>query len=46
MSVPDRVRSRLAVLWCRMRFRHRGEVGYFLDTGAFWMCDNCGEVVR
>ena len=37
-----RVRSR----WlCRLMLRHRGRVG--ADTqGAFWMCNNCGSVIR
>jgi len=36
--------SRLRAWWCG--WFHRGEVGYFLDTGPFWMCDTCGRVVR
>jgi hypothetical protein len=32
--------------WCRLTLRHRGEVGYILNSGPYWMCDNCGEVVR
>jgi len=36
----------LAVLWCRMTFRHKGRVHYTLRTGAYWECDNCGEISR
>lgn len=36
----------VAVLWCRMTGRHKGVVDYTYKTGAYWMCDHCGEVVR
>ena len=37
---------RLRVLWCQVTGRHKGQVDYILGSGAFWMCDRCGEVVR
>ena len=33
-------------LWCRITRHHRGQVGFLLHSGAFWMCDHCGEVTR
>lgn len=41
-----RFRRFCEVLWCRVTLRHKGEVGYILHSGAFWMCDHCGEVIR
>ena len=46
MTRLERARARMAVLWCRITFRHRGQVDYILHSGAFWMCDNCGEIIR
>lgn len=31
---------------CHLLRRHRGEVGYILGSGPYWMCDSCGEVIR
>ncbi len=36
----------LAVLWCRMTFRHKGEVHFTMRTGPYWICDHCGDVLR
>lgn len=36
----------LPYFWCRLTRRHRGQVGYILHSGPFWMCDNCGSVIR
>lgn len=38
--------SRWRVLWCRVTGRHKGGVDYTHKTGPFWMCDECGLVVR
>lgn len=34
--------------WCRITFRHRGDVVSILPEpgGPFWMCRNCGAVIR
>jgi hypothetical protein len=35
------------VLWCAIRGRHKGHVHYMHGLlGAYWMCDNCGAVLR
>lgn len=32
--------------WCRLTLRHGGRVGYILGSGPYWICDNCGTVLR
>lgn len=32
--------------WCRITGRHRGQVDYINGIGPWWMCDNCGEIIR
>ena len=34
------------ILRCILSRKHRGRVDYTDRTGAYWMCDNCGQVVR
>lgn len=31
---------------CILLRRHSGTVGYLNETGPFWVCSSCGEVVR
>jgi hypothetical protein len=31
---------------CVITLQHRGQVGYILRSGPFWMCDRCGTVIR